>query len=235
MTDRLAEQIRARARRLGAIRVAERVSELDEHGLHAQVSIDGGRILVYSLISTEDHVVDVWRNGYCWLSGVVPTLDTVIDLATAWDSGISLAVARRRWPALEYDELAAAHERGEAVEAQWGMLISDSSLVQMHDLLVASYARPRLRVLFPWVGHLGSRLGFSRCTGYPYTKDIPAIDLINEGFRVTDISAGIVLGQFDDFSKALDHVVQSIPDWVGPAVPGTADDIDPLPPSDPDR
>ncbi|TDD70566.1 hypothetical protein E1293_34695 [Actinomadura darangshiensis] len=227
MAGRLAERISALARNLGVQWATERVDELDDDGLHVRIAVEHGTLFVYTPSTGAGLVVEIWREGYCWISGLAPDLNVVIDLAIAWNSDISLAAVSGRWPFLQYDELAAARERGNTVEVQWATLLEDADLKnRMHELLATSCDNPTLRKLFPWVGQHGSRLGFSRCTGYPYTKDIPVIDLTEGYFRVTDISSAIVLGVFVNLLDALNVVIDGIPAWVGPAVPGTAEEVE---------
>lgn len=47
----------------------------------------------------------------------------------------------------------------------------------------AAYAQPQLRALFPFHSHRS--LNFSRCTGFPYTNDVPVVTPVDGKYRVT--------------------------------------------------
>jgi hypothetical protein len=92
-------------------------------------------------------------------------------------------------------------------------------------LVEAAYAQPRLRVLFPFTSH--HDLHFSRCTGYPYSRDVPFIQHLPSGrYLVSGPLRGSVIGEADDPAGAVALVVASLPVGCGPTVAGTAEDLE---------
>lgn len=98
-----------------------------------------------------------------------------------------------------------------------------------HDLIEASYAHPQLQALFPFHSH-GSP-NFSRCTGFPYTHDVPVVTPVDGRYRVTwwktrSPHGPADIGEADDPRDAVALVAAHLPPGCGPAVAGTADDLD---------
>ncbi|MFF3411392.1 DUF6193 family natural product biosynthesis protein [Streptomyces sp. NPDC002742] len=132
-------------------------------------------------------------------------------------------------PFVDYSPLAEAHERGDAVEAQWTSYRHTTARHMDHELIEAAYAQPQLRALFPFHSH--RTLNFSRCTGFPYTRDIPVITPASGSYRVTwwhtrSPHGPADIGEADIPDDAVALVVALLPHNCGPAVAGTAEDLD---------
>lgn len=114
--------------------------------------------------------------------GRTTELQTVVDIAHAWQVGTSVAELRTRWPFLKIDELTLAHERGEAVAFKWQLVRNAPDRLIDHDLVEAAYANPLLRSLFPLISH--GTLQFSRCTHSPWSYDVPTpVRLLGGGWK----------------------------------------------------
>ncbi|MCT9010270.1 DUF6193 family natural product biosynthesis protein [Streptomyces rhizosphaerihabitans] len=126
--------------------------------------------------------------------------------------------------------LTEAPERGTKVETAWASYRQTPALHVDHFLIEAAYDQPQLRALFPFHSHRS--LGFSRCTEFPHTHDVPVVTPVNGKYRVTwwrtrgphDGPAGI--GEADNPQDAVALVVAHLPPECGPAVVGTAEDLD---------
>ncbi|MFJ5046989.1 DUF6193 family natural product biosynthesis protein [Streptomyces sp. NPDC088719] len=116
-----------------------------------------------------------------------------------------------------------------SVIREWQSVLSESSSVIDPRLSQAAYAHPRLRSLFPLISH-GS-LQFSRCTRYPWSRDVPSL------FRRSDGSFSVIrlwetggsglreAGVADTASQAVALLSATLPEDWGPAIEGTADDL----------
>ncbi|WP_405976605.1 DUF6193 family natural product biosynthesis protein [Streptomyces sp. NBC_00988] len=98
-----------------------------------------------------------------------------------------------------------------------------------HDLIEASYAQPQLRALFPFHSHRS--LTFSRCTGFPYTHDVPVVTPVDGRYRVTwwktrSPQGPADIGEADNPHDAVALVVAYLPPKCGLAVADTANDLD---------
>jgi hypothetical protein len=98
-----------------------------------------------------------------------------------------------------------------------------------HDLIEAAYAQPQLRALFPYHSH--RTLAFSRCTRFPYTRDVPVITPLNGSYRVTGWKTrsprgSADIGEANSPQEAIALVLAHLPHNCGPAIDGTADDLD---------
>lgn len=68
-------------------------------------------------------------------------------------------------------------------------------------------------------------LCFSRCTGYPFTKDTPTVTPIADKQQyLVRASDGMELGA-GSASEALKMVLEHLPKDIGPAVRGTSEDL----------
>ncbi|GAA3767790.1 DUF6193 family natural product biosynthesis protein [Streptomyces chiangmaiensis] len=108
--------------------------------------------------------------------------------------------------------------QGEAiVEAGWQAVRADN---RVHaELIDAAYAEPRLRQLFPWTGM--AELHFSRCTGHPWTWDIPYIQpALGGGYWVSGPLRDEAVGPAATATHAIATVVKRLPPDCGPAFVG---------------
>ncbi|MFE3764302.1 DUF6193 family natural product biosynthesis protein [Streptomyces sp. NPDC059104] len=118
------------------------------------------------------------------------------------------------------------------VEAKWQLVRELNENLVDKRLVEAAYADPALRGLFPLVSH-GS-LQFSRCTGFPWSGDLPSIfPLAGERFRVLRPyeawgSGREQVGEADTAEEAVELVASHLPAGCGPAVDGTPDVLEPL-------
>jgi hypothetical protein len=118
-------------------------------------------------------LMEFWDRGVMMASGKTGDLPSAAAAIGLWQAGSRLRELRSACPFVRYSALAEAHERGDAVQAQWALYRRTPASHVDHDLIEAAYAQPPLRALFPFHSH--RTLHFSRCTGSPYTLDIPAI------------------------------------------------------------
>ncbi|WP_439681169.1 DUF6193 family natural product biosynthesis protein [Embleya sp. MST-111070] len=192
---------------------------------------DGDRRTTTALLGIAERVfiVDFWERGVMMAKGTTASLDAVASAFGAWQSGVTLARLKSACPFVDYSPLAEAHERGDAVEAQWTSYRRTTAWHVDHELIEAAYAQPRLRALFPFHSH--RTLNFSRCTGFPYTHDIAVITPANGSYRVTwwhtrSPHGPADIGEADTPGDAVALVVAHLPHNCGPAVAGTAEDLD---------
>jgi Family of unknown function (DUF6193) len=182
-------------------------------------------------------MIDGWSRGAHLISGGTTDLRELVRAAAMWRTGAALAEIRRACPWIEVSELAFAHERGpaDAVAVQWEHVraqmrepMGDQPFELGIRVADAAYAEPRLRRLFPYTSHWV--LCFSRCTGSPFTYDVPCIGYVlsEECYQVRWPGWGddpVVLGQAATAEEAVALVVANLPEGSGPAVAGTRDEV----------
>lgn len=174
-------------------------------------------------------VLSFWERGVAMAKGNTTSLDEAATALGVWQSGADLKGLRSACPLVDYGPLAEAHERGTAVETMWAIYQQTAATHVDHDLIEAAYAEPQLRALFPFHSHRS--LNFSRCTGFPYTHDVPVITPIAGKYRVawwkTRSPHGPAdIGETDNPRDAVAPVLVHLPADCGPAVAGTANDLD---------
>lgn len=194
-------------------------------------------ISITSAALIRSFMINGWSRGAHLISGGTTDLGELVRAAAIWRSGAALADIRRARPWIQVSELAFAHERGpaDAVAVQWEHVraqmrepMGDRQFELGIRVADAAYAEPRLRQLFPFVSHWV--LCFSRCTGSPFTFDVPCIGyVLPEGsYQVRQpgwTDDRVVLGHATTAADAVTLVVANLPDGCGPAVEGTRDDI----------
>ncbi|MFI5744807.1 MULTISPECIES: DUF6193 family natural product biosynthesis protein [unclassified Streptomyces] len=117
----------------------------------------------------------------------------------------------------------------ESVVREWRSVLSEPSGVIDPTLSQAAYANQKLRSLFPLISH-GS-LQFSRCTRYPWSRDVPSLFRRRDGrysvIRMweTGESGLREVGVADTASEAVALLAATLPEDWGPATEGTADDL----------
>ena len=119
---------------------------------------------------------------------------------------------------------AESYERGDEVEHRWRDYLArrDDSFCQLEAIILAASRRPELRQLFPFTSM--NTLCFSRCTGYPFTRDTPHVRPLSNGRYEVFGPNGQALG-LGDAEAAVRLVVANLPTNCGPALPGTADEL----------
>ncbi|MGC4985301.1 MULTISPECIES: DUF6193 family natural product biosynthesis protein [unclassified Streptomyces] len=189
-------------------------------------SVDGERGSLTATLQKEERRFSarIWWTGVGEAArGSTADLETVVELAHAWRAGMKLSELQARWPSFEADELTLAHERGEAVAFKWQLTRDAPDRLIDHDIVEAAYAAPALRALYPMISH-GS-LGFSRCTHYPFSNDVPSLfPLGGGGWRVIGLVRQGGTPHQDAFTpeEAVEFVVAGLPEGCGPAVEGPA-------------
>ncbi|MGW1803326.1 DUF6193 family natural product biosynthesis protein [Streptomyces sp. NPDC001984] len=128
-------------------------------------------------------------------------------------------------PFLDFSALALAHERGPeyAVAEKWRRYLEPDPYTDV-DMIRAAHAEPRLRVLFPVTSH--GTLMFSRCTGFPFSRDLSAIHPLGGGrYAVHHRGEEFSMEPSYTAQEAAAVVVARVPDTWGRAVAGTEHDL----------
>jgi len=117
-----------------------------------------------------------------------------------------------------------AFEDGTAVEQRWRAYARSvpEEFPDLGEFVRAAMLTPELRQLFPFMSL--RVFCFSRCTGYPYTRDCPSVFSSTAG-RYVVLQRNGDRSQPMNAAEAVRLVVNSLPPNCGPARSGTADDL----------
>jgi hypothetical protein len=187
--------------------------------------VEAGPRFVQLYIAAEERVflTEFWAHGVALASGSCPDL---IETASAIDCWVSsecmmTKAIHEKYPWVAPKAKAAAFESGNEVEWKWQNMLSNTS--HSEDLRLAvlrASENPKLRKLFPYTSLF--TLCFSRCTGYPFTRDIPCVTPIGPGqFSVTHMNEETI--GTGDIDTCIDLVVARLPPDCGAARRGTAE------------
>lgn len=192
----------------------------------AVINAARGRFSIYIGAEERIFIFEAWSRGTQMLSGATSSLATLASLAQAWSSGTRLEDLKKEWPSVCFGAIAEAVERDDAAGAVaiiWQQQLDAPVYEPIKPLLLASFAEPRLRALRPFTSHLV--LHFSRCIGYPFSRDLPFVTPLAGGRYSVYETPARMIGEVDNAAQAIDTVVAALPGDLGPAILGTANDL----------
>ena len=173
---------------------------------------------------------DFWQRGVMLANAATPELQEVANSLHRWM--VKLVTTRElaaEFPFVKPVESAEAFESGSEVDYRWNSFEDwiPKTFPELIPFFEVAKHTPELRQLFPFTSL--NRMCFSRCTGYPYTNDCPAVipktgagfrDIIPDQYEVRLHSK--LLGSGNG-RQAAEIVVQHLPLNCGPAVAGTSE------------
>lgn len=180
---------------------------------------------VYIAAKLRIFVFDFWNRGVCLAHGITPEIQDTAKAIDKWvASRCSTGELARAFRFVEVSPAAAVYERGEEVDMQWRQYLASTGagFPGLMAFIVAAAAEPRLRQLFPFTSM--NRFVFSRCTGYPFTRDTPYVVPLGGNKYEVMSCAGKSLGR-GNAADAVAMAVAALPLNCGPAVPGTAEQL----------
>jgi len=203
------------------------VSELDKSVPVVYARVESGERFsqIYIGAKTRMFSFDFWNRGVSLAHGATPEIQDMARAIDKWiASGCSTGELVSAFRFVQVKSTAAAYERGEEVEMRWQQYLSSlgDQFPELTDFVSAASVEPKLRQLFPFTSL--NRFCFSRCTGYPFTHDIPRVVPLGQGQYKVIGSNGELLGR-GNAAQAVTLVVAALPLNCGPAVSGTAEQL----------
>jgi hypothetical protein len=221
----LANGLRAALREIGSDLP---VSELDKSVrfvVYARVESGSRFSQIYVGAQTRIFTFDFWNRGACLAHAATPEILQVAQSIDKWIAArCTTAELASAFHFVRVEPRAAAYERGEEVEIRWRDYLASlgATFPELTAFVTAAAAEPKLRQLFPFTSL--NRFCFSRCTGYPFTRDTPhVVPLGRDQYEVMSYS-GESLGR-GNAADAVALAVAALPPNCGPAVPGTAEQL----------
>jgi hypothetical protein len=203
------------------------VSELEKSirfVVYARVESGSRFSQVYIAAQERLFLFDFWARGVMLAQGQTPHLTAMARAIDKWvQSDCSTTDLVAGFPFVAVEDKAAAYERGEEVEERWRSYMASIGFPELVAFVAAASQRPKLRQLFPYTSL--NMFCFSRCTGYPFTRDTPYVRPLQQGQYEVVSRKGNVLGR-GNAEEAADLVVANLPPGCALAVPGTADDLE---------
>lgn len=177
---------------------------------------------VYIAAETRLFFNDFWRDGVNFANGSTSDLFQIARAIHCWVAEECTVSAIKAFSFVTLTEIAESFDRQTEVEDRWMHYLKNIGFPELEPIVAEAATRPRLRQLFPYTSL--NRLCFSRCTGYPYTRDTPHIEPVELGrYKVRD-ARGKLIGT-GDAKLAADMLVGNLPVDCGPAIRGTADTL----------
>jgi hypothetical protein len=221
----LANAVGAALREIGSPLPATELDKAVRFVAYARVESGKRLSQIYMAAQERLFMFDFWSRGVDLAKGKTKDL---IEMARAIDkwigSNCTAAELANAFLFVEASSAASAYESGEIVELRWQQYLASLSKdhPKLRAFITAAAAEPKLRQLFPYTSL--DNFCFSRCTGYPFTRDTPRIvPLGDDKYEVITFS-GTSLGRGGPI-EAIAIVVAHLPPGCGPALPGTSDDL----------
>jgi hypothetical protein len=174
-------------------------------------------------------VFDLWKGDSILVGATAASLIDVAGRIHTWLATPCLAA-----DVVAGLERVSVHDDGMLYDSRDDVELAWRSVMDSDDRWLTAFAqeasqREKLRQLLPYGG--SHYLGFSRCTRHPFTRDIPIVWPSGDGvFRVTDDFASHKVFGRGDAAYAADLIQSLLPPYCGPAVSGTCDSLEVLPP-----
>ena len=210
------ERERAGRPHIGRVRPPRQTSAIIEEG-HRTVSVSLAELERLFLVGFRDKGVQV--AGLVTPNSVL-LCQVILGFLAA---EIRLNELARRFPEFELTPEAEPHEAGAEAEVadQWQAIMEVIKMItpELLPLAVDLSTRWPFKHLFPVMST--SILGFSQCTGYPYSRDCPSVYCKAPGCFVVQSFDGRVLGKGDQ-KRAIELLLSALPPDCGHATQGAA-------------
>jgi hypothetical protein len=204
---------------------------------------------IYIAANEKLYLPDFWRDGVCLANGQTKSIVELAKVIDYWLSqNVSTKLLSEKFEFVSSSEGANAFDEGNEVQYKWNnMLLVENSFPELMDFINLASKDEILSKLFPFTSLY--TLCFSRCTGYPFsTENIPNVTPKQHQFTLpknkdfqnkqetsqllhTDKYLYIVTNNKSEYlgegnaEEALKLVKENLPNNIGPAIKGTADNI----------
>ena len=193
---------------------------------YARVENNNRASQVYIAAEERLFLIDFWRAGVQFANAETDNIDLTALLIDTWVGKACSLQQLKELPTVIVRDSADAFDTGAEVEYTWQQYLNADyeNPDGLTELVRIAAAAPELRQLFPFTSMY--RLCFSRCTGYPYTNDLPYLSPCADGTYEARGIENHLLGK-GSAEEVIKIVVANLPPNCGPARPGTADELDP--------
>lgn len=182
----------------------------------------------FATVSTAMHeklyITTFWRNGVCLVHGSSDNLNVIVQTFDFWlSNNITCKEFENKFPAIvKADKKAEAFDNGTEVAYTWNEILKSEHYIDLHEFIKLAINDELINKLFPFTSHM--RLCLSKCTGYPYTLDLPIVaPLKNKQFEVRNNEQRLI--GCGNAQEALKILKDNLPHDIQAAISGTADDL----------
>lgn len=180
---------------------------------------------IYIAANERLFLCDFWRDGVCFAHASTPDIAEAARAIDSWVAAQCTLDILAGHPRVSLSKSAMAFDKGNETEERWTSyeLSIAEDFPELAEFVDIASKIPKLRQLFPYTSL--NRFCFSRCTGYPFTYDMPFVQPQLDGSYNVHGCDGAVVGA-GDASTAVHLVIANLPPNCGPAMRGTSETID---------
>lgn len=169
---------------------------------------------------------DLWSDGVCLGNGQTDNLKAAAKAIDQWNStDCSIFELKKKYEFIKIEDRAKAHEENSDVQFAWEHYFESTKKynTEIREFIKAAYKKKQLKELFPYMSL--NRFCFSRCTGFPYTNDIPLVAPAGSDlYQIVDYNQTKVFAE-GNAEFIAEKLIEFLPPGCGPAVKGTAKDL----------
>ena len=193
-------------------------------GVYARIEKDNKFSQIYIAVEKKLYLPDFWRDGVCLANGGIDDIEQLAECINYWvTTKANTKQLADKFSFVTPNEHAKVFDEGNEVEYKWQSLVKDPYNEELKSFVELAIKDKILSKLFPYTSLM--TLCFSRCTGYPFTYDMPTVSpIIETGEYLVKNSNGDEIGS-GSASEALKIVLNNLPKYIGPAVKGTSEDL----------
>ena len=163
------------------VKVEETNSSLSGFPVYARVESSSRFSQIYIAAEQRMFSFDFWQDGVALGNGYTDSLTELAHVLHEWiETEIGIIKLSKKFTFVTADEKAKYFEQGREVEWKWQecQKYIPKSFPSLMPFLDEASQNPILRQLFPYTSM--SDFCFSRCTGFPYSKDCPFVGVLWE-------------------------------------------------------
>lgn len=178
-------------------------------------------------ISSEQRMFigDFWESGIMLGNVLTDSLANLVEVLKLWlETSIRLTELSKKFEFVKPDEKAEYFETGHEVEWQWKSLqiYIPQNFPELVPFLNEASNNSRLNKLFPFTSM--NTFHFSRCTGYPFSRDCPVVMPLEGNKYKVFLPNREFIGE-GNAKEAVELIIQNLPPNTNSAIRGTKDDL----------
>ena len=190
---------------------------------YARVENDNRFTQIYLAAEQNLYLSNYWKDGVSLAHGNTDDINSLVESVDFWlCKNINSTELAQKFSFVSLSAKAETFDDGREVRYAWHSILIDPQRAELKQFIDLVMQDEILSTLFPFTSL--TRLCFSRCTGYPYTYDLPVVIPLNEHDFEVRLNNDVVVGR-GNASQALKMVKENLPNDIKPAIKGTANNF----------
>ena len=178
---------------------------------------------IYIAIEERLFLFHFWREGVYLARGKTDNIKMVAESIHYWlTTNDKTDMLSSKYTFVTLNERASAFDENKQVEFTWNLILNDPNTLDLKEFVKLAMEDEILSKLFPYTSMWS--LCFSRCTGFPYSRDTPKVIPDGRGKYSVQLEDDTIIGTGSAL-EAINMVKSNLPKNIKPAIKGTAEDL----------